>query len=137
MQSASKGFRACLRLRNDQEVARVQIWAAHHCALSTMFRSDRFTTILIGLKDEARSSASFARTIHSVLNKLAIPTGAQTLRGRWLSLITVGECVALCTGMSDAPSKTEPMGESGAAQSSTCNVSSADGDTKIVVLHGD
>ena len=134
MQSASKGFRACLRLRNDQEVARVQIWAAHHCALSAMFRSDRFTTILIGLKDEARSSASFARTIRSVLNKLAIPTGAQTLRGRWLSLITVGECVALCVGVSDLPSGAEPIGESGAAQSSTCNVSSADGDTKIVVL---
>ena len=134
MQSASKGFRACLRLRNDQEVARVQMWAARCCALSAMFRSDRFTTILIGLKDEARSSASFARTIRSVLNKHAIPTGAQTLRGRWLSLITAGECVALCVGVSDSPSGAEPIGESGAAQSSMHNVSSADGDTKVVVL---
>ena len=134
MQSASKGFRACLRLRNDQEVARVQMWAARCCALSAMFRSDRFTTILIGLKHEARSSASFARTIRSVLKKLAIPTGAQTLRGRRLSLVTVGECVFLCVGISDLFSEAEPTGKSGAAQSSTCNVSSADGDTKVVVL---
>ena len=112
----------------------MQIWAARYCALSAVFRSDRSTTILIGLKDEARSSASFARTIRSVLKKLAIPTGARTLRGRWLSLITVGECVALCVGVSDLPSGAEPNGESGAAQSSTCNVSSADGDTKVVVL---
>ena len=114
----------------------MQIWAAHHCALSAMFRSDCFTTILIGLKDEARSSASFARTIRSVLNRLAIPTDAQTLPGRWLSLITVGECVALCVGVSDLPSGAEPIGETGAAQSSKCNVSSADGDTKVVVLQG-
>ena len=64
-----------------------------------MFRSDRFTTVFIGLKDESRSSASFARTIRSVFKKLAIPTDARTLRGRWLSLITVGECVALCIGV--------------------------------------
>ena len=104
------------------------------CALSDVSVGPLHNQLDQAQEDEARSSASFARTIRSVLEKLAIPTGAQSLRGRWLSLITVGECVALCVGVSDLPSGAEPTGESGAAQSSTCNVSSADGDTKVVVL---
>ena len=83
-EAPSKAFRARIDL-DDHEVLRVQQYAATSCALHAIFRSERGTTILIGLRDTARSSASFARSLGGALQRMGVPV-AQALRSKWCSL---------------------------------------------------
>ena len=90
----SKAFRCTLPsgLRDDQ-LSNIRHWAYLHCAQSGLFRGDRGSVILVGLKDQLRTSASFARTIRTALRRLCIDV---PLRGRWCTLITPGEAIGIC-----------------------------------------
>ena len=108
-EAPSKAFRARIYLA-DHEVFRVQRWAALNCALSATFRNERGITILIGLRDTARTSASFARSIRSALVNMGV-AATPALRGKWCTLISEKEAVALCvdtaTAFRDEPSRAE------------------------------
>ena len=93
-EAPSKAFRARIDL-DDHEVLRVQRYTTTSCALHAMFYSERGTTILIGLRDTARSSASFARSLRWVLHRIGVSV-AQALRGKRCSLISEREAVSLC-----------------------------------------
>ena len=71
----------------------LQMWAARHCALHTCFRSDR-TIVLVALRAEPQTSASFGRTIRNALRRCGVSTSG--LRGRWLCCITEREAIAVC-----------------------------------------
>ena len=90
----SKAFRCTLPggLRDDQ-VSNIRHWAYLHCAQSSLFRDDRGVVVLVGVKDEFRTAASFGRTIRTALRRLCIEV---PLRGRWCTLITPGEAIAIC-----------------------------------------
>ena len=90
----SKAFRCTSPggLRDDQ-VSNIRQWAYLHCAQSGLFREDRGNAILVGLKGQIRTSASFARTIRTALRRFCIDV---PLRGRWCTLITPGEAIAIC-----------------------------------------
>ena len=89
----SKAFRCTLPsgLRDDQ-LSNIRHWAYLHCAQSGFFR-DRGVVVLVGVKDEFRTAASFGRTIRTALRRLCIDV---PLRGRWCTLITPGEAIAIC-----------------------------------------
>ena len=67
----SKAFRRTLPsgLRDDQ-LSNIRHWAYLHCAQSGFFRDDHGSVVFCGLKDEFRTSASFARTIRTALQPL-------------------------------------------------------------------
>ena len=71
------------------------------------------TVVLVCLKDELRTSASFARTVRTALRRMAIDV---PLRGRWLTLTTAPEVFAVVNddksvvGLIDAP-PTAPLSE--------------------------
>ena len=90
----SKAFRCAFPggLRDDQ-VSSMRRWADLHCAQSSIFRDDLGNVVLVGLKDEFRTSASFARTIRTALRRYCIDV---PLRGRWCSLITLREAMSIC-----------------------------------------
>ena len=90
----SKAFRCTLPsgLRDDQ-LSNIRYWAYLHCAQSGLFRVDRGVVVLVGVKDEFRTAASFGRTIRTALRRLCIDV---PLRGRWCTLITPGEAIAIC-----------------------------------------
>ena len=90
----SKAFRCTLPggLRDDQ-VSNIRQWAYLRCAQSGIFREDRGSVILVGLKDQLRTSASFARTIRTALRRLCVDV---PLRGRWCTLITPSEAISIC-----------------------------------------
>ena len=90
----SKAFRCTLPsgLRDDQ-LSNIRHWAYLHCAQSGFFRDDRGVVVLVGVKDEFRTAASFGRTIRIALRRLCIDV---PLRGRWRTLITPGEAIAIC-----------------------------------------
>ena len=90
----SKAFRCTLPsgLRDDQ-LSNIRYWAYLHCAQSGLFRVDRGVVVLVGVKDEFRTAASFGRTIRIALRRLCIDV---PLRGRWCTLITPGEAIAIC-----------------------------------------
>ena len=84
----SKAFRATLpRLRDDQ-LRHLRGWADRHCAQSVVFTDERGAAVLLALKDQPRSSASFARTVRTFLRRVAIDV---PLRGRWLELVSARE----------------------------------------------
>ena len=84
---------------------------------SIVFRDDRGSVVFCGLKDEFRTSASFARTV-----RIDVP-----LRGRWCSLITAREALSVCA---------TDCGQSGAARDNPATVDDAvDEDVRIVTLH--
>ena len=95
---ASKAFRAMLELR-DHEVHILQMWAARHCALHVCFHSDRGTIVLVALRSQPQSSASFARTIRNALRRRGVSTTG--LRGHWLCIITEREAVSVCLGTAE------------------------------------
>ena len=105
MASTSKGFRARIRGLQEHEVARLDAWARNNCARHAMFL-DRGTAVLVCLRDTRRTSASFARSLRAVLEKLVIPTDG--LRGHWLHLISEAEACALCGGCGAAPAGGSP-----------------------------
>ena len=90
----SKAFRCTLPsgLRDDQ-LSNIRHWAYLHCAQSGLLRDDRGVVVLVGVKDEFRTAASFGRTIRTALRRLCIDV---PLRGRWCTLITPGEAIAIC-----------------------------------------
>ena len=90
----SKAFRARLSDMQLHELENLQRYAQRTCAFSTMLVSDRGSAVLVCLKDQARSAASFSRTVRSALRKMGMPT--TNLRGHWLHLITEQEALAIC-----------------------------------------
>ena len=90
----SKAFRCTLPsgLRDDQ-LSNIRYWAYLHCAQSGFFRDDHGSVVFCGLKDEFRTSASFARTVRAALQRLCIDV---PLRGRWCVLITPREALSVC-----------------------------------------
>ena len=90
----SKAFRCTLPGVRDDQVTNLRRWGDLHCGQASIFRDDRGGVVLVGLKDELRTSASFARTIRTALRRLCIDV---PLRGRWCSLITTREALRICT----------------------------------------
>ena len=124
---ASKAFRARLLL-DDAHVAVLQSWAAHNFALTTAFRSSHGRSIiLVALTDRARTAASFARTLRSVLKRMAVPT-LRAMRGHWVTLLTAQEALSLCTGGSDLRMAVAEVAPAPAA------AEKAGGDDKVVRL---
>ena len=89
----SKAFRCALPTLRDDQLPRLRRWAVLHCAQSSIFRGERGSVVFVGLKDEFRTSASFARTVRTALRRLCIDA---PLRGRWCSLITPREVLSIC-----------------------------------------
>ena len=116
----SKAFRCTLSpgLR-PPEANNLRRWAELHCAQSIVFRNPNGSVVLVGLKDELRTSASFARTIRTALRRMAIDV---PLRGRWCTLISVREVLALLSddqpgvgrnsGVLDVPAGARDVAES-------------------------
>ena len=120
----SKAFRCTLPVLRDDQLTNLRRWAELHCAQSIVFRDDRGSVVFCGLKDEFRTSASFARTIRTALQRLSIDV---PLRGRWCSLITAREALSVCT---------TDCGQSGAARDNPATVDDAvDEDVRIVTLY--
>ena len=116
MLSTSKAFRARLVGLGEHEVARLGAWVRNNCALHALFPSDCGTAVLVCLRDTRRTSASFARSLRAVLQKLAIPTSG--LRGHWLHLISAEEACAICRARGTAialgpPAHAESSGQDG------------------------
>ena len=88
----SKAFRCTIPGLRDDQADNLRRWAELHCAQSAVFRDDRGSVVLVGLKDELRSSASFARTVRTALSRMSINA---PLRGRWCTLITAREVLAV------------------------------------------
>ena len=126
----SKAFRCTLPLLRDDQLTNLRRWAELHCGQSIVFRDDRGSAVLVGLKDEFRTSASFARTIRTALRRLCIDV---PLRGRWCILITPREGLSICAsdiGRRDAARDT-PAAVPAAARMVDDAV---DEDARIVVL---
>ena len=68
----SKAFRCTLPGVRDDQVTTLRRWADLHCAQSIAFRDDRGGVVLVGLKDEFRTCASFSRTVRTALRRLCI-----------------------------------------------------------------
>ena len=92
-EAPSKAFRARMALC-DHELRHVQKWASANCALHAIFRNAAGTAILIGLRDHARTSASFARSLRCALLRMGV--ASQALRGKWCFLISEREAIVLC-----------------------------------------
>ena len=88
----SKAFRCTLPggLRDDQ-VSNIRHWAYLHCAQSGIFR-DHGVVVLVAVKDEFRTAASFGRTIRTALRRLCVDV---PLRGHWCTLITPREALSI------------------------------------------
>ena len=84
----SKAFRASIPGLREDQLHNLQRWAHGHCSLSAFFRDELGATIFLALKDQPRSSASFARSVRSVLRRLAIDV---PLRGQWVRFISARE----------------------------------------------
>ena len=84
----SKAFRATLLGLRDDQLRHLRGWADRHCAQSVVFTDERGAAVLLALKDQPRSSASFSRTVRTFLRRAAIDV---PLRGRWLQLVSARE----------------------------------------------
>ncbi len=126
----SKAFRCMLPGLRDDQVTNLRRWADLHCAQSSIFRDDRGGIVLVGLKDEFRTSASFGRTVRTALRRLCIDV---PLRGRWCTLITAHEAMSVCAtdcGQRDAAGDT-----SAASPAAACvEADAVDEDIRIVTL---
>ena len=123
----SKAFRCTLPsgLRDDQR-SNVRHCTYLRCAQSGFFRDDRGVVVLVGVKDEFRTAASFGRTIRTALRRLCVDV---PLRGHWCTLITPREALSICAADS---------GQRDAARD-TPSASRIDGvvddDIRVVTLH--
>ena len=126
----SKAFRCTLPsgLRDDQ-LNNIRHWAYLHCAQSGFFRDDHGSVVFCGLKDEFRTSASFARTIRTALQRLCIDL---PLRGRWCSLITSREALSICA--SESASRGADVGAQPAER--LASLHDDDNDVRVVALSG-
>ena len=86
----SKAFRATLPGLRDDQLRHLRGWADRHCAQSVVFTDERGAAVLLALKDQPRSSASFSRTVRTFLRRAAIDV---PLRGRWLQLVSEREVI--------------------------------------------
>ena len=91
--NTSKAFRCALPTLRDDQLTHLARWAALHCAQSSIFRGERGSVVLVGLKERLRTSASFTRTVRTALRRLCIDV---PLRGRWCTLITLNEAMSIC-----------------------------------------
>ena len=130
----SKAFRCTLPsgLRDDQ-LSNIRHWAYLHCAQSGLFRGDRGSVILVGLKDQLRTSASFARTIRTALRRLCIDV---PLRGRWCTLITPGEAIGICANDGAARAVLPPGVAVDAGARQRIASPRDDSDVRVVALSG-
>ena len=122
----SKAFRCTLPMHRDDQIINLRRWADLHCAQSIVFRDDRGGVVLVGLKDEFRTCASFSRTVRTALLRPCIDV---PLRGRWCSLITAREALSVCAS---------DCGPSGAARDTPAASridDAVDGDIRIVTFH--
>ena len=122
----SKAFRCALPTLRDDQVKNLARWAVLHCAQSSIFLGERGSVVLVGLKDEFRTSASFARTVRTALRRLCIDV---PLRGRWCSLISPREALSICAtdiGRRDAARETPAASRIDDA---------ADDDIRVITLH--
>ena len=109
----SKALRCTIPGLRKDEADDLRRWAELHCAQSALSRNPNGTVVLVCLKDELRTSASFARTVRTALRRMAIDV---PLRGRWLTLTTAREVFAVvndgksAVGRIDAP-PTAPLSE--------------------------
>ena len=126
----SKAFRCTLPsgLRDDQ-VNNIRHWAYLHCAQSGFFRDDRGVVVLVGVKDEFRTAASFGRTIRTALRRLCIDV---PLRGRWCTLITPREALSICA--SESASRGADAGAQPAERLASPH--DDDNDVRVVALSG-
>ena len=112
-------------LRDDQ-LTNLRRWTELHCAQSIVFCDDRGSVVLVGLKDEFRTCASFARTVRTALQRLCIDV---PLRGRWCSLISPREALGICAtdiGRRDVARETPAASRIDDA---------ADDDIRVITLH--
>ena len=116
-------------LRDDQ-LTNLRRWAELHCAQSIAFRDDRGSAVLVGLKAEFRTSASFSRTVRTALRRLCIDV---PLRGRWCTLITPREALTICA--SDFASRGAALPPAGARQR-IASAHADDSDVRVVALSG-
>ena len=82
--------------------------------------------MLVGVKDEFRTAASFGRTIRTALRRLCIDV---PLRGRWCSLTSTREALSICAS---------DIGRRDAARDAPAASridDSVDEDIRIVALH--
>ena len=133
----SKAFRCTLPsgLRDDQ-LSNIRYWAYLHCAQSGLFRVDRGVVVLVGVKDEFRTAASFGRTIRTALRRLCIDV---PLRGRWCTLITPGEAIAICANDGAARGAVLPPAGDAVDAGARQRIASAhadDSDVRVVALSG-
>ena len=87
----SKAFRCTIPGLRDDQASNLGNWAERHCAQSAVFWNEQGSVVLVALKDELRTSASFARTVRTALRRIAISV---PLRGRWCTLVTAREVLA-------------------------------------------
>ena len=105
----------------DQET-NLRRWAELHCAQSIVFRDGR-GVVFVGLKDELRTSASFARAVRRALRRLCVDV---PLRGRWCVLITPREALCICA--SDCAARDAALPPEGGA----VDVGNGDSDVRVV-----
>ena len=78
----------------EHQARLVQQWANANTSPNAVFVNGHGRVVLVGLKDHARTSASFSRMVRSVLRQRGIDD--TPLRGRWLTLISAQEALMLC-----------------------------------------
>ena len=127
--NTSKAFRCALPTLRDHEVTHLSKWAVLHCSQSSIFRGERGGVVLVGVKDEFRTSSSFARTVRTALRRLCIDV---PLRGRWCTLITLTEAMSICA--SGAASGAVDAGAQPAERSASPRED--DTDVRVVALNG-
>ena len=134
MQTA-KAFRCTLPMLRDDQLTNLRRWAELHCAQSIVFCDDRGSAVLVGLKDEFRTSASFACTVRTALQRLCIDL---PLRGRWRSLITSREALSICASESASRGKSASRGADVGAQPAErlASLHDDDNDVRVVALSG-
>ena len=119
----SKAFRCTLPRMAEHQARLVQEWANSNCSLNSIFMNGRGQVVLVGLKDQARTSASFSRMVRAVLRQRGIDDRA--LRGKWLNLISAQEALTLCGARNLDLSRTRS-----AQQAQTAD----DDDVKVITL---
>ena len=131
----SKAFRCTLPMLRDDQLTHLVRWALLHCAQSSVFRGERGSVVLVGLKAQFRTSASFARTVRTALRRLCIDV---PLRGRWCTLITPAEAMSICASRSRRCSAISRRRGDAGARPAECFASPRDddNDVRVVALNG-
>ena len=91
--------------------------------------------MFLGVKDEFRTAANFTRTIRTALRRLCI---CVPLRGRWCTLITPGEAIAICANDGAARGAVLPPAGDAVDAGARQRIASPrnDNDVRVVALSG-